>query len=123
MVDSRFRSYPDTPLLDRLADCMSNGAFVPGALQPRWREVELAKLRVTLTIDGEVIVERDGGHPTVDPLLPAIALVNELRSRGGVEAGHVMTTGTYTGLNFAKPGQTVVAAFEGFSAAQVVFNV
>ena len=35
----------------------------------------------------------------------------------------MMTTGTCTGLNYAKPGQAVVAAFEGFGSAQVVFDV
>jgi hypothetical protein len=34
----------------------------------------------------------------------------------------VMTTGTYTGLNYAKPGQTVVASFAGFGSAQVAFD-
>jgi 2-keto-4-pentenoate hydratase len=64
---------------------------------------------------------RAGGHPNTDPLLPAIALVNDLRKRSGVCEGQVMTTGTYTGLNFAKPGQTVTASFEGFGWAAVTF--
>jgi len=33
----------------------------------------------------------------------------------------VITTGTYAGLNFVKPGQTVRAVFEGFGAAEVSF--
>jgi 2-keto-4-pentenoate hydratase/2-oxohepta-3-ene-1,7-dioic acid hydratase in catechol pathway len=31
----------------------------------------------------------------------------------------MMTTGTYTGLNFASRGQRIRAAFEGFGAAEV----
>jgi 2-keto-4-pentenoate hydratase len=93
VVDSRFASYKDTPPLHRLADCMSNGAFVQGAPQPRWREFDLVDIHVTLTIDGVPIVERRGGHTTRDPLLPAVALVNHQRTRGGVAAGMVMTTG------------------------------
>ena len=30
IVDSRFRTYPDLPLMDRHADCVSNGGFVRG---------------------------------------------------------------------------------------------
>jgi hypothetical protein len=30
-----------------------------------------------------------------------------------------MTTGTYTGLNFATPGRKIRAMFEGFGAAEV----
>ena len=122
IVASRFASYRDTPLLDRAADFVSNGGFVCGTLQPRWREHELATLEVTLAIGGETVVSRRGGHPAGDPLLPAIALVDELRQGAGVKSGQIMTTGTYTGLNFAKPGQSVTASFSGFGGAEVHFG-
>ena len=122
IVATRFRSYRDAPLLERIADCVSNGGFVQGTLQPRWRDVDLSQLSVTLAFDGDTIVQRVGGHPSGDPLLPAVALANDLRGRGGVRAGQVMTTGTYTGLNFAKPGQRVTARFEGFGSAEVRFG-
>ncbi len=122
IVASRFQSYRDTPLLDRAADFVSNGGFVRGTLQPRWREHELSSLEVTLAIDGETIVSRQGGHPAVDPLLPAIALVNELRRGPGVRSGQLVTTGTYSGLNFAKPGQSVAASFADFGTAEVRFD-
>ncbi|MEO6748866.1 MAG: fumarylacetoacetate hydrolase family protein, partial [Casimicrobiaceae bacterium] len=83
---------------------------------------DLAQIAVTLTIDGALVEQRNGGHPTVDPLLPAVALANHLRTRGGVAAGRVMTTGTYTKLAFAKPGQTVVATFADFGSAEVRFE-
>lgn len=117
IVDSRFRDYRSAPLIERIADCMSNGAFVQGAPQSRWREFDLTKLDARLEIDGQVIVRRTGGHPAGDPLLPAVELVNAMRLHEGVLAGQVVTTGTYTGLNFAKPGQRVSAIFEGFGSA------
>jgi 2-keto-4-pentenoate hydratase len=119
IVDSRFRDYRGTPLLDRIADCMSNGAFVSGDVQPRWRELDLVNVPVRLEIDGVPVVERIGGHPAGDPLLPAIDLVNDLRDRGGVRAGQFMTTGSYTGLHFAKAGQRATARFDGFGRAQI----
>jgi len=122
IVDSRFRSYRDTPLLDRVADFVSNGAFVAGNPQPRWREHDLSRISVRLVIDGELIASGVGGHPAGDPLLPAVLLVNALREKGGVGEGAIATTGTYTGLNYAKPGQTVTAAFTGFGAAEVHFT-
>ena len=123
IVDSRLRGYPDVPILDRIADCVSSGAFVQGTLQSRWRDFDLASLRVELTIDDLSVVQRIGGHPAGDPLLPALALVNDLRGRDGVRTGQIMTTGTYTGMNYAKPGQTVTASFDGFGSAQVLFVV
>lgn len=122
IVDSRFCSYPDAPFLDRVADFVSNGAFVYGDLQRKWREFDLTKIHIQLTFDDEVIIERNGGHPTTDPLLPAIALVNALRRHIGVHAGQFMTTGTYTGLNFAKSRQSAIASFLGFGTAVVRFN-
>jgi len=41
--------------------------------------------------------------------------------RISVKAGQVVTTGTYTGLSYAKAGQTVIASFTGFGSAQVGF--
>ena len=122
VVDSRFPNYPNAPFLDRVADFMSNGAFICGAPKAAWRSVDLAELDVELIIDGQTIVRRVGGHPTKDPLLPAVALVNDLRASIGVNAGKVITTGTYTGLNFARPGQTVMATFHGFGSVQVRFE-
>ena len=119
IVDSRFRDYRGAPLIERIADCVSNGAFVQGAPQPRWRDFDLTKLEARLMIDGEECVRRTGGHPTGDPLLPAVELVNAMRLREGVRAGQFATTGSYTGLNFAKPGQRVSASFEGFGSCDV----
>ena len=122
IVDSRYRDYRNAPLLERVADCVSNGAFVRGAPQPRWREHDLASTVASLIIDGQVIARAAGGHPTVDPLRPAVDLVNVLRAEAGVRSGLVMTTGSFTGMNFAKPGQTVTAAFEGFGSVSVVLE-
>ena len=122
IVDSRFSDYRGSALLDRLADCASNGAFVCGALQSRWRALDLAVAEVELSIDGISKVRSVGGHVAGDPLLPAVALVNVLRESAGVGKGQLMTTGTYTGLNFARPGQTVTADFKGFGSAQVRFR-
>ena len=119
IVDSRYRDYRNAPLLERIADCVSNGAFVQGSPQPRWREFDLTKIDARLEIDGAVLVRRAGGHPAGDPLLPAVELVNALRLNKGVRAGQFATTGTYTGLNFARPGQKIGAIFEGFGSATV----
>lgn len=121
IVDSRYRDYRRAPFLERVADFVSNGAFVHGAPQPRWREFDLAKLDARLEFDGTVVVRRTGGHPAGDPLLPAVDLVNDLRLENGVRAGALMTTGTFTGLNIAKSGQRAKAVFERFGSAEVSF--
>jgi 2-keto-4-pentenoate hydratase len=123
IVDSRYRDYHGTPVIERAGDFMSNGGFVVGAARNDWRSFDLAKLEARLTIDGVEIVRRVGGHAAVDPLDPAIALANHLRLLSGVPAGMVTTTGTYTGLEFAKGNSVVRATFEGFGSATCQFFV
>jgi len=119
IVATRYRDYKETPLIERLADCMSNGAYVVGGDQRDWRSFDLVNIPVTLAFGDQVIVQRSGGHTAGDPLNPAVDLVNALRTSTGVSAGQMMTTGTYTGLNFATPGRRIRAAFERFGAAEV----
>lgn len=119
IVATRYVDYAGTPVIERLADCMSNGAFVAGAPRTDWRSFDLVKPTVTLAFDGKTIVEKVGGHNAGDPLLPAVELVNALRATTGVEAGQLMTTGTYTGLTYAKPGQHVRASFRDFGSTDV----
>lgn len=119
VVATRFASYKDTPFLERLADCMSNGAFVIGPEQERWRDLDLAALPVTLRFDDTIVVQRIGGHPAGDPLLPALALANVLRTTTGVAAGQCMTTGTYTGLEYARSGMRIRTTFDGVGSVEV----
>ena len=119
VVDTRYRDYRAAPLIERVADCVSNGAFVEGTIRPGWRDVDLSRLNVELIVDGVAIVAQASSHPAGDPLLPAVALVNDLRAGEGVAAGQVMTTGTCSGLNFVKPGQSVIAKFAEFGTAEV----
>jgi 2-keto-4-pentenoate hydratase len=122
IVDSRFASYTDTPVLHRLGDCMSNGTLVCGAPRADWRAFDLPNLRVSVTVDGEVIHESVGGHSNGDPVLPAIALANELRGGPGIRAGQIVTTGTYSGLRFLRQPSRLLAEFVGFGQVEVAFD-
>jgi 2-keto-4-pentenoate hydratase len=119
IVATRFISYADAPPMDRTADCMSNGAFVVGTGRGDWRDFDLVGLEAVVEINGQEVVRRAGGHPAKDPLIPAITLVNALRSSTGIKAGQFITTGTYTGLYRAQPGDQVTARFTGFGEAGV----
>jgi len=122
VVDSRFADYKGTAVLDRLADCGSNGAFVHGSPLVSWRSLDLVDIDVELEVDGDVVVARRGGHASRDPLLPALALANAMTKAAGVPGGVVMTTGTYTGLHHARPGQEVRVSFAGFEPVSIRFR-
>lgn len=121
VVTSRFRNSDTVTNLEKLADCISNGAFVHGAAVSDWRGLELGKLKVTLTVNGAAVLEQVGGHPTGDPLGVAVVLVNMMREQGGVRAGQFVTCGSYTGLRYLKPGDVCGVSFEGLGAAEVTF--
>lgn len=119
LVGSRFRDYDQAPLLDRTADCMSNEAFVVGSRRTDWRELNLAGIEAVLSVNGNEAVRRIGGHAAKDPLIPAVALVNTLRHTRGIDAGQFVTTGTFTGLYRARPGDRIIVRFTDFGEAAV----
>jgi 2-keto-4-pentenoate hydratase len=107
--------------LEKLADSISNGAFVHAVPSTDWRGLELGKLTVTLTVNGASVLEQVGGHPTGDPLGVALALANMMRTKGGVRAGQFVTCGSCTGLRYLQPGDVCGVRFEGLGAAEVTF--
>lgn len=118
VVDSRFTSYSETPVIHRLCDLMSNGGLIHDEPNEDWQRLDLHTIDVTLEVDGETVVRSHGGHADGDPLLPVIAFANT----HGVRADQVVTSGTFTGLTFAKPGETVRCSFEGLGSVTVTFS-
>jgi 2-keto-4-pentenoate hydratase len=121
LVTSRYRNSDAASNLQKLADCISNGAFVHAAPQAEWRSLELGKLKVTLTVNGATVLEQVGGHATGDPLGIAVALANMMREQAGVHTGQFVTCGTYTGLRYLQPGDVCGVRFEGLGAAEATF--
>lgn len=118
IADTRFASHEGTPLLERVADFMSNGAFVAGKPRSDWRRLNLNELEAYVAIDGEDVVRRRGGHPSRDPLIPAVALVNKFRRAAGVPAGSIVTTGSYAGMSLAPPRCSIDAGFTDFGSVR-----
>ena len=58
IVATRYRDYKGTPLIERTADCMSNGAYVVGDDRPDWRSFDL------VDIAGEPCVRRPDDRAT-----------------------------------------------------------
>lgn len=120
VVSGRFRDPRGRPNLEQLADCTINGGLVTGEGMPEWSHLDLARLRITMQVNGETVLDKQGGHPFGDPLGAAVALANMLP--GGVKAGQVVTTGSWTGMDFLRPGDRCVVRFESLGEAEVVFE-
>ncbi|MCS0500827.1 2-keto-4-pentenoate hydratase [Ancylobacter mangrovi] len=122
IVDTRFASYRSTPLLHRAADFMSNGAVVTGPALPDWRSVDLERLPVRLSLSGRVVAEGIGGHGDGDPRRTALAFLAAPAQGRRLPAGTFLTTGTYTGLQFAERGDRVEADAGPFGRLEVAFS-
>jgi 2-keto-4-pentenoate hydratase len=122
VVTSRYRDSDAVSNLEKLADCISNGAFVHAAPLKEWRSLELGNLKVTLMVNGATVLEQVGGHPTGDPLGVTVVLVNMMREKGGVRAGQFVTCGSLTGLRYLQPGDVCAVKFDGLGAAEVTFT-
>lgn len=121
LLNSRYAESGPRSTLEKLADRIIQGGIVCGTPRQDWRSVDWAKLEVVLTVDGTDIASNTGSHPVGDAVAPALALVNSLRKATGVKAGQIMTTGTWTGVNFVGPDSLAVANFDGFEPVLVQF--
>jgi 2-keto-4-pentenoate hydratase len=123
IVISRFERHETAEVLDRLADNISNGGLVLGPPCEDWRRLDFATVPLRLSIvskDGQSIYESRGGHPLADPLLPMVWLANHCADQGsGLQAGDIVTTGSYAGLRHVGYGGHVSAAFEGLGVADL----
>lgn len=122
LITSRFQDQAARSTLEKLADCVSNGSFVHAAPIADWQQLDLARIHISLLVNGEVQLDQRGGHPTGDPLGTAVALVNMLRSGAGVRAGQFVTCGSYTGMRFLKPGDTCTVRFDGLGSVEATFE-
>ena len=72
--------------------------------------------------NGQTVVREQGGRVTSDPAGFAVAFVNAMRDACGVKAGQIVTTGSWTGLCFLKPGNRSSIHFEELEGADVAFE-
>ena len=114
---TRLADWKNAPALWKLADFQSNGALVVGSGTPGWQAVDFTVQRVECRI-GERIVSAVGAHPFGSPfrLLPW-AVAHCARRIGGLRAGDIVTTGSWTGLELARAGDEITARFPGIGEA------
>lgn len=121
LLNARYADNGPRSTLEKLADRIVQGGIVCGATRKDWRAIDFKALGVVLTVDGTDIASGIGTHPVGDPVAPAVALVNALRTTSGVKTGQIMTTGTWTGVNFVGPDSLAIANFDGFEPILVQF--
>jgi 2-keto-4-pentenoate hydratase len=120
LCDSRLADGLEAPPLVRLADFQSNGALIVGSAAPAWRRIDLAAQAAQLWINDRLLAEARGTHPLGDPsqLLPWM-VAHAAGRCGGLLRGDIVTTGSWTGMHFAAPGDVVAARFPGLGEARL----
>jgi 2-keto-4-pentenoate hydratase len=122
VCDTRLASWASAPPLWKLADFQSNEALVVGSGTRAWREIDFAAQEVELTIGARTIAAR-GSHPWGNPLrLLPWAAAHAARGGRPLRAGDLVTTGSWTGMEYARPGDEVVARFPGIGEAALRFD-
>jgi 2-keto-4-pentenoate hydratase len=99
-------------------DHITHGAFVVGEGRADWRDVDFARLRVVMRAGERVVVDSVGGHAFLDPFLPVVVMVNQLRHGPGLTAGQVVATGSFTGFFEVEADTPISAEFVGFGTAE-----
>ena len=117
VVDTRYVDMRAVDPLSALADFGSHGALVVGPARTNDLRVDQPRQAVKLEASGELLYEGVGGNAAGDVFRLLVWLANHAASRcGGLRAGHVVTTGSCSGLTFAAPPARVTATLAGLGA-------
>ena len=124
MVDTRMEGGLDAPAAWKLADQGVHAGLVVGPEQPHavcagFTLNDWARQTCRLLVNGAVVKQTQGTHPTGDPLsaLPWLA-AHAAQHTGGLRAGDLITTGAWI-IHTVQPGDAVRVEFDGFGAADL----
>ena len=119
ILQSRFAAPPDA--LSLLADLLRHGAYVLGAEINDWHGIDFATVEARQTIAGKVTSHI--GNPAGDMIRLLLWLANEGAVwAGGLLAGQIITTGSWTGATPAPPQSQVRTEFVGLGALELRFT-
>ena len=122
IVDTRLADFKNADPEWLLADNQMNHALVVGDPIRNWKTLDWATLPVRLVVDGQTIVDQQGGLGAVDPVRPLAWMIDHaVRHRGGLRAGQAITTGSWTGLRYFPPGSHARGEFPGLGAVEASF--
>lgn len=123
VVDSRWQQGNDTEALLKLADMQSHGALVVGDWQTYSEQEsrrDWSKQRCTVKIGAQPPLEFVGTHSMQDPRWVIPSWVRHATANGQtLPAGAIVTTGSWSGVPAAQPGDLVVAQFDGIGSVSV----
>jgi 2-keto-4-pentenoate hydratase len=125
IVSSRFVDHMVMDPLSIAADLGAHDGLVVGAPVAAWTPGMFTTLGVIMVVDGaerrRAVGSNPGGTGLVR-LLVGLANAPVVRAAGGIEAGQVATTGSWTGIDFLGQGGHATARFANFPEVEVRFE-
>lgn len=122
VLDTRYVDPDAQDPLSALADSLSHGGLVVGLAVPGWEGVDLAAEQVRLLVNGAEVKRGTGNPGGAIPRLLAWLANEGARWAGGLQAGQVVTTGSWTGKDVLPPGGDARAVFAACGEAAVRFG-
>lgn len=128
VVESRLQDWPEVDPLQALMDFQANDSLVLGTEIPVPPALDFAGQPVRLLFDGSVAFEGTGTFKGGDPFTLMAWLANHVPDRTGsmagrgLQAGDVITTGSWNGISFAGPGIAAKVEFAGLGEAEMRFS-
>jgi 2-keto-4-pentenoate hydratase len=120
IVDSRYVDMRAVDALSALADFASHGALVVGPGRTDGLRVDQTRQAVRLEAGEVLLYDGVGGNAAGDVFRLLAWLANHAAARcGGLRAGQVVTTGSCSGLAFARAPARVRAMLAGIGACEV----
>lgn len=120
ICDTRLTDWKSAPALWKLADFQLNGVLITGGGTANFGALDFGRQVVELWIDDRKAATRIGTHPMGDPWRVLKWAAGHCARRGrDLKAGDVVTTGSWTGMDFVAAGAKVLARFPGIGEASV----
>ena len=121
VVHSRCEELGDAGAAAKLADNQMNGGLVIGA--PGSADASFDTPNVRLAFDGAVVVEGRQSVPGGDAFASFLAFARAVGDHcGGLQPGHIVTTGSLTGMLFIDPGTLVEGEIEGLGTVTTAYR-
>lgn len=123
IADSRWQDFRNQPVAAVIADLGYAGSWISGNRKTDWRGIDLTKISVELTANGEKVREGTGGLLLKNPFETFYLTICDMDAVGlGLSAGEVVSAGTYVFPHSAAKGEEVVADFGNLGKVAVTFS-
>lgn len=122
LLDMRDADMPNIHLPDAVAQNISNVGTVVGGPGIAPDQIDTAAIRMTLSLDGEILHDVTGGAPQ-RPLEAVTWLANHLSARGlSLQAGQVVLCGTHTPIWYHEGAGQITVSMSGLGEASLTME-